>query len=321
MKEIERNHLYIGGVLLLYYIIWNAIEYFLGGYFNPSIQTVSNIAMFSVIVIFSHMVTHFLPCVHYAALRKLEIKKIFRLNSIKKQQLLLTLGIFITFNIMASVLIVTQDAILKNFGISFKMNDYIIADNLVAFFVLVGIIGILIPIGEELFYRGLLLRGMEGINPYFAIILSAIYFAIYHNNPHRLVTLFMFAVLFGLVTHYTRSIIPGIIMHILNNTVFVVYSYFQGKASATSQYNGLSELELLFLNSYWLLFVLFTISAILCVLLFNKLRGISDYPIKGDSPCLSLEEKKRGLLFIIPPFVISVALFILRASGVINMTY
>ncbi len=120
------------------------------------------------------------------------------------------------YNIISAILITFQDIILRLFDSNFIMNDYIIADNFPTLIVLVITAGLLVPICEEVFFRGFLIRGLSGLGTKFAIFASAYYFAIYHNNPYRFITLMLFGVMIGFIVHYTNSIIPGIIFSHIN---------------------------------------------------------------------------------------------------------
>jgi len=86
-----------------------------------------------------------------------------------------------------------------------------------------SILGILIvvfigPVLEELLFRGtfipLFLRNME---PWKAILLSALIFGIIHGNPVQVINAFFIGLLLGWLYYKTASLIPVILIHILNN--------------------------------------------------------------------------------------------------------
>jgi len=89
---------------------------------------------------------------------------------------------------------------------------------------------IVAPIVEELFFRGMLYPLMRRSLPaWLAIIANAAIFAALHFIPVLLPMLFVMGLLLTFVRARTHSIIPSIIIHALNNTVFVlgVYAAFQ----------------------------------------------------------------------------------------------
>lgn len=93
---------------------------------------------------------------------------------------------------------------------------------------------IVAPIVEELFFRGMLYPLLRRRLPaWLAIVANAAIFAALHFIPILLPVLFVMGLLLTFVRARTDSIIPGIIIHALNNAIFVlgVYAAFQGQAS------------------------------------------------------------------------------------------
>ncbi|MDE6132733.1 MAG: CPBP family intramembrane metalloprotease [Oscillospiraceae bacterium] len=88
---------------------------------------------------------------------------------------------------------------------------------------------VLAPIGEELIYRGVVLRCSAKISQRFAIFFSAFIFGIMHGNPYQFVLGFLLGIPLALVTLKTGSLIPAIICHMTNNlmaSVSEIVGYF-----------------------------------------------------------------------------------------------
>ena len=92
-----------------------------------------------------------------------------------------------------------------------------------------GIAGILnacifAPIGEEIGFRGILLGGLlkTRCRPWIAILISALVFASFHGFGANFVTAMLFGILVGWLYWRTGSIIPGIIIHITNNSLTAI---------------------------------------------------------------------------------------------------
>ena len=92
-----------------------------------------------------------------------------------------------------------------------------------------GIAGILnacifAPIGEEICCRGIILGGLlkTRCRPWIAILVSAIIFASFHGFGANFVTAMLFGILAGWLYWRTGSIIPGIIIHITNNSLTAI---------------------------------------------------------------------------------------------------
>lgn len=82
---------------------------------------------------------------------------------------------------------------------------------------------VLVPLGEELLFRGLLLRGFllrYGAMP--ALALSSLLFAVIHFNPWGMVGYFTVGWLLGWLVLCTGSLWPSILMHGLYNTFAIV---------------------------------------------------------------------------------------------------
>lgn len=76
----------------------------------------------------------------------------------------------------------------------------------------------LVPLAEEIFFRGLvypLLRARGGV--VLAVGVSAALFAVVHFIPVLMPALFYIGLLFGIVREQTRSIVPCVILHGLQN--------------------------------------------------------------------------------------------------------
>ena len=89
-------------------------------------------------------------------------------------------------------------------------------------------ISILAPIAEEIGYRGVLLGGLLRMRckPWVAIVLSAIVFALVHGFSVKLFGTMVFGIITGWLFWRTRSLIPGMIIHIVNNSTAVILEKF-----------------------------------------------------------------------------------------------
>lgn len=80
---------------------------------------------------------------------------------------------------------------------------------------------ILAPIAEEILYRGILLRGMLKMRwyPWIAIPMSALLFSIMHGTTYQTIDIFPFGIIVGWLYWRTKSLYPGIFMHIVNDAI------------------------------------------------------------------------------------------------------
>ena len=84
-------------------------------------------------------------------------------------------------------------------------------------------VGILAPLAEEIVFRGAILRTLLGMvskkNHWVAIMVSAALFGAAHGNAAQFVNALFMGLLLGWMYYRTKSLVPGILMHWVNNTM------------------------------------------------------------------------------------------------------
>lgn len=77
---------------------------------------------------------------------------------------------------------------------------------------------VLAPIGEELCLRGIVMnRTQKSFGLVGCIVLSGIFFGIYHLNPIQGIYAIPMGMVFGYISYKYKSVIPSIIAHFINN--------------------------------------------------------------------------------------------------------
>jgi membrane protease YdiL (CAAX protease family) len=91
------------------------------------------------------------------------------------------------------------------------------------------VVGLLAPLGEEVFFRGYLQTRLRQVwRPGPAILVTALAFGVIHGEPVHGVLAFGLGLYLGLVTERAESVVPAVICHAANNTVSVVLSAWVG---------------------------------------------------------------------------------------------
>lgn len=94
-------------------------------------------------------------------------------------------------------------------------------------FLTVGITG---PILEEILFRGVILEGfLSRYKPGKAIFWSALLFGLFHMNPWQTIPAFFIGLVLGYIYLKTRSLLPVIFIHIVNNSFSYLTVYFFGE--------------------------------------------------------------------------------------------
>lgn len=90
------------------------------------------------------------------------------------------------------------------------------------------IVGIFAGLGEELFFRGGLMRllgGVKSIGTHKAIWISAIIFSVLHLQFFGFVPRMLLGVFFGYLLAWSGSLWLPILMHIINNSIIVTFDW------------------------------------------------------------------------------------------------
>jgi len=116
---------------------------------------------------------------------------------------------------------------------------------------------IIAPIAEEYLIRGVVMRKMLrwNISPWYAIIGSSIMFGLTHINPAQIPGAIIMGIVMAWMCYRTRSLIPGIIIHITNNTLCLIPEecYDTYIASTPMMEGGLSLVSIaIVILSIWL---------------------------------------------------------------------
>lgn len=123
-------------------------------------------------------------------------------------------------------------------------------ENLPSFFIGALIIA---PIFEEILCRGILLEGLLLRNkPYISIVISASMFSLMHRNLVQIPNTFFMGLIIGWVYYKTRSVIPCIFAHFINNLLpTILYCnpklYNDGKFNVITLIMGM----IFFIGSVW----------------------------------------------------------------------
>ena len=134
-----------------------------------------------------------------------------------------------------------------------------------SFFSVLGVltIGVVGPIAEELLFRGVVLDSLlhwdriEG-RPWLAVILSAALFSLAHMNPAQLPASLSMGLFFGWLCYRTGSLLPGIVLHVFNNSLPCI----AGMVSAgESEYETMTE----YFGSPWTEDIAIALSLIVCI--------------------------------------------------------
>ncbi|MFC1536039.1 lysostaphin resistance A-like protein [Candidatus Neomarinimicrobiota bacterium] len=160
-----------------------------------------------------------LPVIVYLRINGLSIRRRLRINRISKNTLF-------SIIIISGGFIIIIDELDRIVYALFGSPDFLseLVEQLKITSVLNGVLFILTtiivaPLVEEMLFRGFLQKVLEesweDITK--AILVTSLFFALVHLSPYWIVQIYLLGMLLGYLSWRTNSIIPGIILHGLNN--------------------------------------------------------------------------------------------------------
>lgn len=160
----------------------------------------------------------------YTKARKQKFKEEFRLHPFSLRGFISVFFVGIAFSSLVEILLQLTGLpeILKD---SQEMVDSLVTGGNI-FLTLLGV-GILVPIIEELTFRGILLRIFEkGFPVYVAVLLQAICFALFHGNLLQGSYTLILGLIAGCLVVWYKSIWPAVMLHVGFNSVNVLAAHF-----------------------------------------------------------------------------------------------
>ena len=153
----------------------------------------------------------------------------------------LILCVFLSGQMAFRVMATFQEMILNQFGLSiFEAIEQASAQT--STFSMFLYLGLGAPVVEEIVFRGCILRGLERYGKWFAVLISALLFGVFHGNLIQS----PYAFLVGLVLGYVAiryNIVWAMVLHMINNLIlgdsFMRLTRWMGETAANQLFMGL----------------------------------------------------------------------------------
>ena len=159
------------------------------------------------------------PVIVYIHINDFSIRKRLRINKISQNTLYSIIIISIGFTVIIDEL---DRIVYALFGSPDFLSEFVKQLKITSIyngFLIILTTTIVAPLIEELLFRGFLQKVLEeswdDITK--AILATSLFFALVHLNPYWIVQIYLLGMLLGYLSWRTNSIIPGIILHGLNN--------------------------------------------------------------------------------------------------------
>jgi len=166
-----------------------------------------------------------MPALLFAGIRKMSFVSVFRIRSITVHEILLIIPMTVLSGIIASVLNSLLICLLGN-DYSVPTGGVPVPGNISELLVQIAVVALIPSICEEIFFRGVIYHSISGMGATKAIIVSSLYFSLFHFDIRNLLGPFFLGILIAWYCYRTGSIFAGIIAHFTNNSMFVLINWF-----------------------------------------------------------------------------------------------
>lgn len=160
---------------------------------------------------------------------------------------------------------------------------------------------VMAPLVEEFVFRGVIMQPLRRFGNHFAVITTAVFFALVHGSPANIVFAFLSGIAIGYVVIYTKSLWAGIVIHALNNATAVFFT----------------EIEALLPNAANMLFVAFCIFIIASGIAAAVVYGFSyGFRLPRDNSGLKAGKKIKAVFLNVPVIIAFVYLLVLISTSI-----
>ena len=120
------------------------------------------------------------------------------------------------------------------------LNGLLQPESIMGFFLLFIAVVIIAPLGEELLFRGFLQQILEKHwkDVTKAVLVTALFFAMIHMNPYWFVQIYILGILLGFLAWKTKSVLPPLILHGINNAMAMFFSFAEIEDNSIYIVNG-----------------------------------------------------------------------------------
>jgi len=177
------------------------------------------------ILLINEYVLILIPVLVYSLIKKLDFKEVFRLNRLGFLPAVLIFLLSVPAYLVALMLNNAVIYLLQFLG-DVPYQPMPVPQNPAELIVEIAIVAVSPAICEELLHRGILLRAYENRGSMKAVVITSIYFGIFHFDVTNLLGPIFLGLLIGYYVIRTNSIFAGVLAHFLNNAIAVLSQYF-----------------------------------------------------------------------------------------------
>ncbi|QXM05576.1 type II CAAX endopeptidase family protein [Crassaminicella indica] len=308
---MEKKHrIGLLGINILYFI--TAILLLTVGYYVQSKDIKMGLIITEYILVL-------LPPIIYIKIKGGSFKKILRLNPLKLKYTWMVMVITILIYPVALFFNLIVMTFLSKLG-RIEPPPIPTANNIGEYFVLMLIISMSAGICEEVFFRGLVMRGYERLGQINAIVISAILFGLFHFNLQNFAGPIILGLVFGFLVYRTDSIFAGIIGHMTNNGIAVtlgfILNYYNSKLNHSKEVlqQQMPNTMQLILGTILIGIIAVATGAVAYILMKKLIKETKNISYEVEN----YEEPKKMSIFVFTPILLTVIIFIYVSYAQLN---
>tara|TARA_B100001996_G_scaffold178876_1_gene136546 strand:- start:1316 stop:2119 length:804 start_codon:yes stop_codon:yes gene_type:complete len=216
---------------------------FIAGIFSaldPAILSGTDLGIFSYLALFFAQIFLVVPIAFFLFRNGYNLADNFRIKSVSKNTLLLSLMLSFGVVLISSELNIVIDSLFP-IPDSFLNLDSLLSPNnpfsLILVFLTVVVVA---PIGEEMVFRGFLQSFLETSwkDITRAILVSSLFFTLIHFNPYWAIQIYLMGLILGYLSWLTKSIYPSILLHMSINGTSMLFIFLGEGAEKSLMWKG-----------------------------------------------------------------------------------
>lgn len=159
---------------------------------------------------------------------------------------------------------------------------------------------------EEFSIRGVVMQSLRKYGDKFAIVMSALVFALMHGNMVQIPFAFIAGIAIGYIVIITGSLWTGVLIHFLNNLASI---------SMQIAYDNCTQMQANIITLS-IVFIIFAVG-IVCSILYKK-RYAHGFPLSAESSVLLKNGEKTSAFLVTIPMIAAFAVLLYQTASYID---
>lgn len=308
-RKLKTTSTCVGAALVLLSIIYEVLDYFRGGLIRSffGLSYFKNDAIHYSISGTISILGMMLPAIFLIIILKEPVNNLIAAKKVPVKNLIAMVFVGLSICMASNFLTMLLSNNLSYFGYQESTSTYKSESSVLGIIMNLAAVALTPALVEEFLFRGVILGSLRKFGDSLAVFLSALMFGLCHSNITQSPFAFILGLVFGYLTVYTNSILPSMLIHMLNN----LYS-----TGLTIIYNNCnSTVYFIIYVSVTCLIVLAGVISFIYLIKNNHHFGTLE---KANDDVLSFKEKIKTvfsslmLLFSALVFIVQAAMEIIR---------